>query len=104
MPSWYRESSWCRGALADDDDGSYRAAANAELYSVGRLNHATGLAFGSTARAFAKQLVSVTKREALRNGDSDEAYKNTEAQSQYAPPAHGASALSSQPSHHHALS
>ena len=80
MPAWYRESSWCRGALADDDDGSYRAAANAELYSVGRLNHATGLAFGSTARAFAKQLVSVTKREALRNGDCAEAYDELPSQ------------------------
>ena len=73
MPGWW-QASWSRGALADEDEGTYGAAANAELYSPGRLDHAAGLVAGGGAHTFAKQLVNVTRREALRNGDSNEAY------------------------------
>ena len=65
MPGWWH-ASWCRGALADDDDGSYRAAANVELYTPGRLDHAVGLAAGGPSHTFTKQVVNVTRREALK--------------------------------------
>ena len=74
MPDWWRNATWARGSLADDDDGSYRAAASAELYTPGRLDHASGMMDGGSSRTFAKQVVSVARREALKNGDSDAAY------------------------------
>ena len=70
MPAWYRQAGWVRGELASEDDGSLHVAAIAELFSVGRHDHAHGCAADSHARAFAKAVEAAAERANLAAGDT----------------------------------
>ena len=68
MPLWFRQASFQRGDLADEETGSLHVAAVIELYSVGRLNFHNGLTANSHARAFAVAASAAAERSAMAMG------------------------------------